>query len=201
MYDLANNMTILRIKKKYTQKELADKLNVSKGTITSYENGTRVPPIEKLEQLAQIFEIDISLFFKSNIENFKPIHHSRIPILSHISILNEIFKENEILDFLELPSKIPTKCDFATYVEGNSMEPKISDGDIICIKKESILRNKEIGIFILNNQIFIRKVKIDPFRNQIFLVPFNKNYEPMSLKENDKFKKVGKIICKFNYNF
>lgn len=205
MYNLAENIAALRIKKKYTQKELADKLGVSKGTITSYESGVRTPPIEKLEEMAREFGVDISLFFKPNITdlNIVPSNntYSRIPIISHASAGKGIFGEDEILDFIELPSKISLRCDFATYVIGNSMEPKIFDGDIVCIKKGLILENGDIGLFFFNENIYVKKFKLNPFTNQVSLVPLNKNYDSILVNDNDDFHEIGKVICKLDYNF
>lgn len=205
MYNLAENIANLRIKKRYTQKELADRLGVSKGTITSYESGIRTPPIEKLEEMAQEFGVDISLFFKPNITDLNVTLSSdtisRIPVISHASARRGIFGEEEILDFIELPSKISTKCDFATYVVGNSMEPKISDGDIICIKRGLILENGDIGLFFLNDNIYVKKFKINPFTNQISLESLNKNYDSVMVTIEDEFHELGKVVCKFDYNF
>lgn len=205
MYNLAENIAALRIKKKYTQKELADKLGVSKGTITSYESGVRTPPIEKLEEMAREFGVDISLFFKPNITdlNIMPSNntYSRIPIISHASAGKGIFGEDEILDFIELPSKISLRCDFATYVIGNSMEPKIFDGDIVCIKKGLVLENGDIGLFFFNENIYVKKFKLNPFTNQVSLVPLNKNYDSILVNDNDDFHEIGKVICKLDYNF
>ena len=78
MYDLARNIADLRIKKMYTQKGLADALGVSKGTITSYESGVRVPPIDKLEEIAKLFNIKITDFF---VENINDINFSKKVLL------------------------------------------------------------------------------------------------------------------------
>ena len=42
-----------------TQQQLGDKLNVTKGSICSYENGTRMASIEILIQMANIFGVDL----------------------------------------------------------------------------------------------------------------------------------------------
>ena len=47
----------LRLEAGMTQKELADKLFVSKGTISNYENGIHYPDIEKLTCLADLFQV------------------------------------------------------------------------------------------------------------------------------------------------
>ena len=127
--------------------------------------------------------------------------YSRIPIISHASAGKGIFGEDEILDFIELPSKISLRCDFATYVIGNSMEPKIFDGDIVCIKKGLILENGDIGLFFFNENIYVKKFKLNPFTNQVSLVPLNKNYDSILVNDNDDFHEIGKVICKLDYNF
>ena len=50
----------LRIKSKYTQKELADQLLVTSQAISKWENGRGIPDIEMLQKLSEIFEIDIA---------------------------------------------------------------------------------------------------------------------------------------------
>lgn len=207
MYNLAQNIANLRIKKMYTQKGLADALGVSKGTITSYEAGVRVPPIDKLEEMAKLFNIKITDFFVNNIENINFLENhstnSRIPIVSHASAGTGkgTFEEDEILDYLELPNKIGKKGDFGTYVIGDSMSPKILDNDIVFIKKENVLDDGDIGVFKLNENIFIKKFKYNPFTQEIFLVPLNKEYPIISVRSSDDFCIIGKVICKLDYNF
>ncbi len=207
MYDLARNIADLRIKKMYTQKGLADALGVSKGTITSYESGVRVPPIDKLEEIAKLFNIKITDFFVENINdiNFskESSTNSRIPIVSHASagMGKDNFEGDEILDYLELPNKIGKKVDFGTYVVGDSMSPKILDGDIVFIKKDDILDDGDIGLFKLNDKIFIKKFKYNPFTQETFLVPLNKEYSIIPIKKTDDFSIIGKVICKIDYDF
>ena len=42
-----------------TQQQLGDKLNVTKGSICSYENGTRMASIEILIEMCNIFRVDL----------------------------------------------------------------------------------------------------------------------------------------------
>lgn len=50
----------LRIAKGYTQQDIADKIHVNKQTISQYERGIRQPQIEVLEQLADVFNVDMN---------------------------------------------------------------------------------------------------------------------------------------------
>ena len=54
-----NKDLIYREKKRMTQNEVADILNVSPATISKYESGALEPNIESLKRLAELFEISI----------------------------------------------------------------------------------------------------------------------------------------------
>lgn len=58
--DFATRLRELRQGRCLSQSELADKLNVSKSSISMYENGNRVPDLEMLELLADYFNVDIN---------------------------------------------------------------------------------------------------------------------------------------------
>ena len=49
-----------RKNKEYTQKQMADILNVSDKTISKWETGKSLPDLEMMSQLCQIFDISIN---------------------------------------------------------------------------------------------------------------------------------------------
>lgn len=49
----------LREDHQMTQKELAEKTYISKKTYERYENGDRIPPIDFMERLADIYNVTI----------------------------------------------------------------------------------------------------------------------------------------------
>lgn len=57
---LNENIKKLRKIKGFTQEELASKLNVTRQTISKWEKGYSVPDAEILENLAEIFETNVS---------------------------------------------------------------------------------------------------------------------------------------------
>lgn len=65
-----NRIKKLREEFKYTQQDLADKLNGSKSVIGLYENETRKPSMEVLIKLSEIFDCSIDyLLGKTDIRN------------------------------------------------------------------------------------------------------------------------------------
>lgn len=86
----------------------------------------------------------------------------------------------------------PPKATFAVRITGDSMEPRYKDGDIAFVKHQPTIESGEIGIFILNNEGFIKKLLCDD--NNCFLVSLNPEYLPIQINENDEFRTVGKVL-------
>jgi len=55
--NVSDNIKYLRVAKKMTQSELADRVGVTKSTISTYEVGTRLPSYDILIKLAQVFHV------------------------------------------------------------------------------------------------------------------------------------------------
>lgn len=57
--DISERLKELRTKRGYSQAELAEKLHVSKSTISMIESGARKPSVEVLEMIADFFNVDV----------------------------------------------------------------------------------------------------------------------------------------------
>lgn len=58
---LSNMLVYFRKKNKWSQQEVADKLHISRSTYANYEQQTRRPPYEVLEDIADLYNVPISL--------------------------------------------------------------------------------------------------------------------------------------------
>lgn len=85
-----------------------------------------------------------------------------------------------------------TEADFMLEVRGDSMQPKYFDGDKVLIKETSSIYEGEIGVFILNNESYIKKMG----RGE--LISLNSAYEPIKLTEYDDVRCVGRVIDSIN---
>lgn len=56
-YQIGNFIMELRLEKGFTQKELADRLNVSNRAVSSWETGAALPRLALMEQLAALLEV------------------------------------------------------------------------------------------------------------------------------------------------
>lgn len=60
--DLSNRVKNIRVNlkdrdKKWTQKYVSDKIGVARVTYTAYENGTKTPPSDIINKLADLYEV------------------------------------------------------------------------------------------------------------------------------------------------
>lgn len=62
--ELRNRIAVLRAEKGWTQKEVADRLGVSRQTVISMEKNKYTPSLILAFQLAQLFEKDINEVFQ-----------------------------------------------------------------------------------------------------------------------------------------
>jgi len=58
--NFSNVLKKLRLQDNLTQAELADKLKISKSSVSMYENGAREPDFETLELIADFFNVDMN---------------------------------------------------------------------------------------------------------------------------------------------
>lgn len=64
--DFKEKLQILRAQMKISQEELAAKVNISRQSVTKWENGQSFPDIQNLIQLSYIFKVSIDRLVKDN---------------------------------------------------------------------------------------------------------------------------------------
>lgn len=83
---------------------------------------------------------------------------------------------------------INMQADFAVGVNGDSMEPTYSDGDVLLIKKQHSLNKGDIGIFMIDGEAFVKEYDGDVLKSH------NKAYPDILVSENTVC--LGKVIGK-----
>ena len=83
----------LRKQRKWTQKELAAKLDVRFPQLNKYECGLHSPPLEKLIELAEVFDTTIDYLATGNRTEERPLHNLRL--LERFKALEEFDAEDQ----------------------------------------------------------------------------------------------------------
>ena len=84
MYYFGNRIKELRIRRKLTQKELAERINKSKAAISSYESDYQVPPVDVLISIANVLNTsldDLVGFDKSHCYSAKGLSEQKVEVL------------------------------------------------------------------------------------------------------------------------
>lgn len=71
--NLGEKIYALRTKKNLSQGDLADKLDVSRQSVSKWENNTAVPDLDKLIKICDVFEISLDELTGRETQNAKPI--------------------------------------------------------------------------------------------------------------------------------
>lgn len=96
---------------------------------------------------------------------------------------------NEYPTVKRVPDNAITRdADFCCYVNGHSMEPMYYDGDLICVKSQPSVEIGEIGIFVLNSEMYIKKLGANE------LISLNSDYP--NIKNSPDIKCQGKVLGK-----
>ena len=209
---IASQIKKLRNGRGWTQPQLADKLSVSKQTISNWETGIKVPRMGSLQKLADLFNVKIGEITNASIEDddasilnkpsnvIYPLSDSlqrvRIPIIGEIACGDPITAEENIEGYTEetFEKPIPSGALFALRCKGHSMEPTIHDGSLVTIREQPTVEDGEIAAVLVDgdNEATLKRVKHQG--DLIMLMPDNKEYDPIILDKNNPGRIVGKAV-------
>ena len=195
----------LRNEKKINQRELANFLKVAPSTISMYESGQREPNFEVLESLADFFNVDLNyLLGKSDkttklmLEDSQSSQGLQIPVLGTVAAGIPISAVEDILDYEEIHSSWQSQGEFfALRIKGDSMQPKMDDGDVVIVRQQSDANSGDTVIALVNGDDATCK-KLQKTENGIMLVSTNPNYLPMFFTNEEIQTKpvviLGKVV-------
>lgn len=180
---------------------IAEKLNLSPATISRYTNGKMLPKLATLYQAADILNVSPEwLMGQSDIKSISHISSKavKIPVLGTVIAGIPIEAVEDIIDYEEISMEMARKGEyFALKVKGDSMEPKITAGDVVIVRKQNDVDSGEIGIVLVNGSEATIK-KVTKFEGGINLVPNNPSYEVKTFTneqiESLPVNVIGKVV-------
>ncbi len=190
----------LRKEKKLTQEQIAERLGVSKSTVSMYENGCRVPPYEMMERISRLFNVDMNRLFgqpstPSLPQNLRPVQTRRFPMLGEIACGEPIVANAEYEVFVDASSDV--NADFCLTAKGDSMiGARILDGDVVFIRAQEMVENGKIAAVIIDNEATLKRWYYFPEKQKLILTPENPAYEPLVFigDELSDIKCIGQAV-------
>lgn len=178
----------LRIEKDMTQEMLGEKIGVKKAAIYKYENGLVVNlKRDIIEKLANVLEVSPSYLMglddiKDVPQGFQPVPSmKKIPRVGRIACGTPILAEENVEEYDSVPEH--WKADFTLICVGDSMVPKIQDGDLVAIKQQETVENGQIAAVLIDNEATLKRVYVYP--DKLILRPENPNYEPIVIMNGE----------------
>ena len=202
MEEIGEILKRYRLAAKLTQKKVADALGVNRVSVTQWENGSAKPSIERLAELAKLFGVSTDALLTgtplntviptANIKNdvipanvgLPPREYmpQDVPVMGTAACNADhgSFKlDASSIDYVRRPpGLLTTKEVYALYVEGDSMEPRFTAGDLVFVHPRKPVR---IGDSVV---VQIAKSENEPIEAMIAVLSKRTSHEVFLQKYN-----------------
>ena len=198
---IAQRIREARSFKQLDQGTLAAKIDIATRTVQRWEKGEQVPDSNYLMRIAKATGVLARWLLTGEGEMIPAeAHKSKI-----IPLPTSRYKKVTLVSlplFASVPGGVPSHIfhpehadrhitvddvrdpnAFALEVKGNSMAPRIENGDIIVVSPTHEVKSGDICVVRVDEEDTVKRIKID---EQFFhLIPLNPEYEPMLVRKRD----------------
>lgn len=206
MVNLDNLFTYMK-NKKITANQLSQATGISSGNISDWKSKRSMPSAPKLVAIADYLNcsIDYLLGRSDVVELNLPAQASNKPRLANSaqaqSIMFSLYDQpasagtgnwldNDVsMTYVGVrKTTVTANADFLIRIAGDSMQPRYCNGDIVAIKKSPTISRGEIGIFIVNGDVYIKQMGDGQ------LISLNDNYKNIFFCADDDVRCAGVVL-------
>ena len=175
------------------QTDLVERTKISKGSLSSYVSGRYAPKQNNIYLLAKALNVNVEWLMGADIpmtyfkEAGSSEHNSavRIPVLGRVAAGIPINAIEETIDWEEIPAEMVGSDEyFGLRIKGDSMSPRIMDGDTVIVRRQDDADTGDIVIAIVNGDDGVCK-KLRKTDSGIMLISLNPAYDPMVFDHSD----------------
>ena len=208
---------------KMTQKDIADQLGISYQAFSAWERGVKEPSKEKVKQLEQILKVPKGYFTEIEIVRLYNVLSNKCQnqVLEYtrrlvqeesrkiVTVSENLYEyhvyekmsagigasvyDNRNYDTVYFNEELAH--DFASWVSGDSMEPKYHNDSVALIRETGFDYDGAVYAVICNNQTYIKRVYRE--ENGLRLVSINSKYEDLFISYDEDPRVVGIIVGNF----
>ena len=209
---------------KLTQKEIAEQLGISFQAYSAWERGIKEPSKEKVFQLENILKVPKGYFTQIEIVRLyhslsKQGQEKVVLYARNLSQEEQAYKVTAMPERLyeyrvyeRMSAGIGASVyddqnfdtvyfneelahDFASWVAGDSMEPKYQNGSVALIRETGFDYDGAVYAVVCNNQTYIKRVYRE--ENGLRLVSINPKYKDIFISYEEDPRIVGIIVGNF----
>lgn len=180
--------------------ELSNITKIPKSALQRYATGeTEKCPLSRLEAIAQATGVSPAYLMGweeapapaiPGIEH--PTFHA-VPLLGEIACGEPILAEENLDGKVQVDGEVA--CDFALRCKGDSMAPRLLDGDLVFIRQQPSVDNGQIAAVLIDTEATLKHVYVSS--SSIQLVAENPAYAPIVLTGEDaeNARILGKAVA------
>ncbi len=187
--------------KELDQAKLSEKIGVVTRTLQRWEKGEQIPDGLALTRIAKATQVHPNWLLTGEGEMYPspsqpenvftlpsaPRRKSRLmelPLISAVPAgkVATMFHPDYVDNYVTVDDVKDPQA-FALKVKGNSMAPRIEDGDVVVVSPQLEPHNGDICVIRVDGEDTLKKVKFEG--NYIHLVPLNPEFEPLTVKRKD----------------
>ncbi len=209
---------------KLTQKEIAEQLGVSFQAYSAWERGIKEPSKEKVAQLENILKLPKGYFTQIEIvrlyNSLSKQGQEKVVLYARnlsqeekaqkVTAMPERLYEYRVYErmsagigasvyddqnFDTVYFNEELAHDFASWVSGDSMEPKYQNGSVALIRETGFDYDGAVYAVVCNNQTYIKRVYRE--ENGLRLVSINPKYKDIFISYEEDPRIVGIIVGNF----
>jgi len=174
------------------QTDLVTRTGIDKGSLSSYMNGRYMPNADKIAKIATALGVSVNyLLGKEDISNAKMTlpQFREIPVIGKVAAGVPIDAQEDIIG-----SVITDKDAFALKIKGDSMSPRIMDGDVVLVHPQDHAEDGDLVIAVIDGEATCKVLKRNAYG--VTLVPFNAAYTPLvySKAQAEEMHILGRVI-------
>ena len=209
---------------KLTQKDIADQLGISYQAYSAWERGIKEPSKEKVNRLEQLLKVPKGYFTEIEIVRLYNIlsNKGKNQVVEYARDLVQKEKTQQVTSvsknlyeynvYEKMSAGIGASVyddrnydtvyfdeelahDFASWVSGDSMEPKYQNGSVALIRETGFDYDGAVYAVVCNNKTYIKRV----YREEegLRLVSINPRYDDIFISYDEDPRVVGVIVGNF----
>lgn len=195
---ISKNIQYYMNKHHQTRNEICDALGIKYTTFTDWVKAKSYPRIDKIELMANYWGISKADLVEDKSTPSGRSHRQSvsIPVYSHMTAEIPLEMTEDIINTEDISEDMAKTGEvFGLQIHGHSMEPRMTEGDIVIVRRQDKAESGEIVVATVNgNEATCKRLK--KYQEGIALISSNPDYDPMFFSNEDIENKPVRIIGK-----